>query len=101
MLDAVKRLAVIGVGAVRLAENEIQEAIAELRHKGELSEEEGKKVLGEWRSRVDANKREVEELVDKAVQSTVNALSSPSREEFNALLARVEKLESGPGQEQP
>ena len=39
------------VGAVVLAENEIEEAIAELRRKGELSEEEGKKALGEWRSR--------------------------------------------------
>ena len=37
----------------------------------------------------------------RKVQEAVKALSTPAREEFNALVALVEKLESELGREQP
>ena len=101
MFDALKRLSMIGIGAISLAEDELRSTIAELRKKGDLSEEEGQKVMNEWRERVALNQREVKELVDKAVQDTLKTAGSPSREEFDGLATRVEKLESRVSAEQP
>ncbi|MCK4343382.1 MAG: phasin family protein [Phycisphaerae bacterium] len=100
MFDALKRLGMIGIGAISLAEDELRSTIAELRKKGELSEEEGQKVMNEWRERVALNQREVKELVDKAVQDALKAVGAPSREEFDELAARLGKLESRLGEEQ-
>ena len=100
MFDALKRLGVMGVGAISMAENEIQSAVAELRHKGELSEDEGQKVMNEWRERVALNQKEVKELVDKAVQDALKAVGTPNREEFDGLAVRIDKLESTLGKEQ-
>lgn len=100
MLDALKRLALMGVGAFSTAEEEIGNVITELRRKGELSEEEGKRVLTAWRERVAVNRREVQELAGKTAQDALKNLGAPTRDEFNALAARVEALESKLGQEQ-
>jgi len=100
MLDALKRLAVMGVGALSTAEEDVRKAISELRRKGELSEEEGKKVLTAWRERVAVNQREMQELAGKAAQDALKNLGAPTQDEFNALAARVEALESKLGQEQ-
>ena len=100
MFEALKRLGIMGVGMISKAEDEIQTVIADLRHKGELSEEEGQKVMTEWRERVALNQKEVKELVDKAVQDALKAVGAPSREEFDGLAARVGKLESTLGEEQ-
>ena len=100
MLDTLKRLAMMGIGVVSMAENEIQEMIAELCRKGELSEEEGQKVLTEYRDRVAANQREVKDVAGKVVQDAMKTTGLPSRDEFNALAARVEALESQLNREQ-
>ena len=100
MLDALKRLGLMGVGALSTAEEEVGKIISELRRKGDLSEEEGKKVLAAWRERVAVNRREVQELAGKTAQDALKNLGAPTRDEFNALSARVEALESKLGQEQ-
>ena len=99
MLDMLKRLALIGVGALSTAEEEVRKVITELRHKGELTEEEGKKALTAWRERVAVNRREVQELVENTVQEVLKKLGVPTRAEFNELAARVDKLESELGEE--
>ena len=93
MLDALKRLALMGVGAISTAEEDIQNAISDLRRKGELSEEEGKKVLAAWRERIAVNRRELEELASKTSQDALKNLGAPTRDEFNALATRVDALE--------
>ena len=93
MLDTLKRLALIGVGVISTAEEEIRNLVSDLRRKGELNEEEGKKVLAEWRERVALNRREVQDLASKAAQDALKKLGAPTRDEFNALAARVEALE--------
>lgn len=100
MLDALKRLGMMGVGAISMVEDEARTAIAELRHKGELSEEEGQKILTEWRERIAVNRREVEELAGKTAQDALKNLGAPTRDEFNALATRVDALESKLGSEQ-
>jgi polyhydroxyalkanoate synthesis regulator phasin len=99
MLDMLKRFALMGIGAISTAEEEIRNVISDLRHKGELSEEEGKKVLAAWRERVAINRREVEELAGKTAQNALKTVGAPAQAEFDALAARVAALEAKLGQE--
>lgn len=100
MLDALKRLALMGIGAFSTAEEEVENVVSELRRKGELSEEEGRKVVAVWRERVAVNRREVQELAARAAQDALKNLGAPTRDEFTALAARVAALEDKLGQEQ-
>lgn len=100
MLDMLKRLGLMGVGAISTAEDEIRRIIAELRRKGELSEEEGKKALTAWRESVAVNRREVQELAGKTAQDALKNLGAPTRDEFDALAARVRAMEGKLSQEQ-
>ena len=100
MFDTLKRFALMGVGVLSTAEEDVQAVIAELRRKGEIEEEEGKKALAAWRERVAVNRREVQDLAGKTAQDALKKLGAPTREEFNALAARVEALEGKLGQGQ-
>lgn len=100
MLDSLKRLALIGVGALSTADEDIQNAVSELRQKGELSEEEGKKVLAAWREPIAVSRRETPELAAKTVRDALKNLGAPTRDEFNALAARVATLEKKTGSDQ-
>lgn len=93
MFETLKRLGMIGIGALSMAESEVQAVVADLRHKGDLSEEEGQKVLKQWRERVALNQRDVKELAAKAVQDALEAAGATPRDDFDALAERVEKLE--------
>lgn len=99
MLDALKRMALMGVGVLATAEHEVENVVAELRKKGELSEEEGKKLLSSLRERIALNKREVADMAQKAAQEALQKVGAPTREEFDALAARVAALEAKHGSE--
>ena len=99
MLDTLKRVALMGVGVLATAEQEVENVVTELRKKGELSEEEGKKLLSSWRERIALNKREVTEMATKAAQDVLQKVGTPTREEFDALAARVAALEARHGSE--
>ncbi len=93
MFDELKRLVVLGAGALSLAEEEVSATIATIREKEALSKDEGEKMLVAWRDRVAANRREVEALAAKAVQDALSSVGVPARHDLDALAARVEALE--------
>ena len=88
-LDPLKNLMLAAVGAVSYSQEKMSETINSLIERGQLSREQGEKVISEW---VDRGKSEQENLSSKFTQefeSFIKKLPVVSRQEFEELEARV------------
>lgn len=94
MLDEMKRLALMCVGTLSVAEDEISATIAALRQTQSLSTDEGETILAAWRNRVTANRQEVEACVISAVRDALSGFGAPTHSELDVLTAQVSSLEA-------
>ncbi len=92
-MDPIRNLLLAGLGAVAYSQEKLKVAIQGLVEKGELSREQGEKVLGEW---IERGKEEQEKLggrVSGELKKLVAKLSLVTRDDLQALEDRIEKLE--------
>ena len=94
MENLIKKALYTGVGLVTVASDKVQETVKGLVDNGKLSEEEGKKVVDEFVTDLEAKKGEFEERVNSIVNKIVNTVDLPSRSDFTTLKARIKDLES-------
>ena len=92
--EPLKNLMLAGLGAVSYSQDKLSETINSLIEKGQLSREQGEKVISEW---VERGKGEQEKLSGKfteELESFMKKLPVVTREEFDALKARVDTLQA-------
>ena len=94
MEDLFKKFLYTGVGLVSMTAEKLQEAVDELVGKGKISEKEGKKILNDFFENTETKKAEFESKLKEAAEQVKEKLSFPSKTEYDALLKRVEELES-------
>ena len=92
-MDPLRNLLLAGLGAVTYSKEKLQTAIQGLVEKGELSREQGEKVLSEWVERGQEEQEKLGNRVSSQLQNLLSKLSLVNREEFDELRARVESLE--------
>lgn len=102
LLDAVRRVLMAGIGAVVLAQEEIEEFVNKLIERGGIAEKDGRKLINEV---VEKRKRKAldsshsaQEEIDKRVDGLLDRLNIPTKGDIDALNAKVieltEKVES-------
>jgi polyhydroxyalkanoate synthesis regulator phasin len=92
MDDRLKSLLYMGIGLASTSQK-AKMLLDKMEIEGKLSEEEGKRIITEF---IEGVKREGAHLQDSAyryLHEVLNELETPSKKEFYALQARVEKLE--------
>lgn len=97
MEEMVKKMLYTGVGLVALTAEKLQETIDDMVKNGRVSEDEGKKVVDEFKQKVEGQKDDVETWLKKLADEVSASLKLPrmvDREEYDALLQRVETLEA-------
>ncbi len=94
--EAVRKVLLAGIGAVALAQEEIEEFVQKLVERGELAEADGKKVVKDVLERqkklFKEEARKAEGLLDRRIEAILNRLNLPTREEFAALNERIAEL---------
>ncbi len=93
MLEFIKKSIYIGAGLASLTAEKIEEAVAEIVKKGELSEKQGKELLQELMDRSAKTRREISEKIEKMIQETMEKFNLPTRKEIDELKARIDRLE--------
>lgn len=93
MEETLKNIMYQGLGAFSLARQKMEKALAELVEKGQMSREEGKKVYDEFSDEALKAGKEIKENMKDSFRELLEKSGIPSREEFEALKARVEALE--------
>lgn len=92
MQDLLKKALSLGIGALLVSKDKIEEVVNELVKKGELGQEEGKNLVNELIEKGESSMHEVEGKIEKIVQSVTEKLNLPTRKELNELKSEIEQL---------
>ena len=95
MLDFIKKTIFFGAGLASMTAEKIEDAVAEIVKRGELTEKQGKDLVQDLLERSAKAKKELTERIEKMIQDSLQRLKIPTRKEIDELRARVEQLEKG------
>ena len=93
MEDTLKNLFYQGLGVVAITRDKVEKAVAEMVDKGKMTREEGKKLFDEITSETHKAGQEFKESGKETIREWIKKSGLPTREEFDALKARIEALE--------
>lgn len=93
MEDTLKNIFYQGLGAIAQTRDKMEKTLNELVDKGKLTREEGKKLFEEFSADAQKAKQEFKESSKETIREWIEKSGIPSREEFDALKARIEVLE--------
>lgn len=92
MFNIARNVLMAGVGAMALAQDEIEEFVEKLIERGEIAENEGRKLVREI---VDKRKQRVEKVEDelsKRVEEALTRLNVPTKADIAALSEKINSL---------
>lgn len=95
MFELFKKTIWLGAGLAVMTTEKIEDAVAEIIKKGQLSEKEGKELMADLVEQSKNAKRKLAEKVEKIINHTLQKMNIPSRKEMEELRARVARLEKG------
>ncbi len=93
MMDLFKKAALIGIGMMSLTEDKVSELIKELEKEGEISSKEGEDLLKKVLSKVDEDKKAVEERLRPVFKKYLSRIDIASKEDVLRLEKKVKALE--------
>ena len=95
-LSGVRRVLLAGVGAVALAQEEVEDFVNKLIERGEIAEKDGRKLVNDIRERRKSKAQEstqrVEEEVERRMESLLNRMNVPSKSDIEKLNAKITEL---------
>lgn len=92
MQDLLKKALSLGLGALLVSKDKIEDVVNELVKKGELGQEEGKNLVNELIEKGEASVNEVEVKIEKIVKSVTEKLDLPTRKELNEIKSEIEQI---------
>ena len=93
MLEFIKKAIFIGAGLASMTAEKIEEAVAEIVRKGEISEKQGRELVQDLKERSGKARKDLGEKVEKMIEEALRRLNLPNRREIEELKTRIERLE--------
>ncbi len=104
LYEAARKVLMAGIGAVALAQDEVENFISKLVERGELAEKDARKLLDEVASKRKETAQKAESQVEKRLEDILSRMNVPTKsdiqalsEKIAALTAKVEELKKGNG----
>jgi poly(hydroxyalkanoate) granule-associated protein len=96
MLDVARKVLLAGIGAVALAQEEVEEFVGKLIDRGEIAEKDGRKLINDIiekrRKKVEETADSAEEQLDKRIESLLDRMNVPTKSDIEALSAKIVTL---------
>jgi polyhydroxyalkanoate synthesis regulator phasin len=93
MIEPVRKLGLFGIGVISLTKEKLEEAVKDLEKRGEISAEEGKKLVREvWESR-EKELKELEEKINLRVKENIKKTGILMKEDIEKLEKKIAQLE--------
>jgi poly(hydroxyalkanoate) granule-associated protein len=96
MLDMARKVLLAGIGAVALAQEEVEEFVSKLIDRGAIAEKDGRKLINDI---IEKRKKKVEETaenaegqLDKRIESLLDRMNVPTKTDIEALSAKIVAL---------
>lgn len=94
MIENMKKLALMGIGAWALTEEKINETVEDLVQRGELSRDEGKKLINEMIAERRKQKEDIENKISEKVQETFNEYNLATKDDYKNLEEKINQLQN-------
>ena len=96
LLSGLRRVLLAGVGAMALAQEEVEDFVNKLIERGEIAEKDGRKLVNDImerrKSRTQESTQRVEEEVERRMESLLNRMNVPSKSDIEKLNAKITEL---------
>ncbi len=93
MRESVRKLGLIGAGLWAVTEDKINDLVKDLVDKGDISKEEGKKVLQDVLEESKKQKIDLEKKISEKLQDSISKADIFTRKDMHELESRIEILE--------
>jgi len=91
-LEAARKVLLAGIGAVALAQEELEDFVDRLVEKGEIAEKDGKKLVREIMDRRKKQTEKAEDQVAKRVEEILDRMNVPTKADIEALGDKIAAL---------
>jgi len=93
MFDLARKAMLMGIGALSMTKEAVENVVEELVKKGELTQQEGKKLADEVLERGRKEQARIQEAVEKAVVKVITDAGAATKADLERIEARVAALE--------
>ncbi len=99
MLEIIEKTLLTALGAASLTQKKAEELAAELKQRFNLSEEEGKELVGKLQAKVSEQQTKFEQQTTQEVLKACERIGLVTQQDFDELSQRVDKLETDAGRQ--
>lgn len=92
LLETARKVLLAGIGAVALAQEEIEEFVNKLIERGEIAEKDGKKLIREVAEKRKKTTAKAEDEFTQRIEEILDRLNVPSKEDIDALGSKITAL---------
>lgn len=93
MIESLRKLGLLGIGAISITEEKIKQVVNELVEKGEMSTEEGKTLVHELLTEKKKQVQDFEEKISRDVQNAIGKSKIASKDDVSRLEDKITELE--------
>jgi polyhydroxyalkanoate synthesis regulator phasin len=93
MQDFIRKVKLLSVGLFYMGKEKVEESVAELIKKGEITEKEGRALVNELMAKSKAATKDLEGRIQKAMSDAQDKLHAPLKKEIEVLKKKIAKLE--------
>lgn len=93
MIDVLKKTFLTGVGLTLMTKDKVEEVAREIAKSAKLSADKGQEFVDEAVARAERGRADLNATVQRLVSDALRKANVPTREEIEALAARIEKHE--------
>jgi len=97
--EALRKVLLAGIGAVAIAQEEIEDLVQKLVERGEIAEKDGKKLINEVNEKRKGQSKKAEDQASKHIEDILDRMNVPRKsdidalgEKINVLTAKVDEL---------
>ena len=87
-----RKIMLASIGAVALAQEEIEDFISKLVERGEIAEQDGKKLVNEVMERRKKYQKKTESGLNKQIEQIMDRMDVPTKADIEQLSKKIEAL---------
>lgn len=92
LFEAARKVLLASMGAMALAQEEMEDFVSKLVERGEIAEKDGKKLVREMMEKRKKEAKKAETEMDKRLEELLDRMNVPSKSDIEALSAKITAL---------
>ncbi len=92
ILEAARNVLLAGIGAVSLAQNEMEDFVNRLIERGEIAEKDGRKLMEDINQRRKSRMKKIEDRFETRINRILERLDIPTRADVDRLNDHIAEL---------